>query len=372
MLVNLTWLVPGVVGGSEQSTTRALRAVLDQAPADIDLRLAVLRPFLAAHPDLAAALPCEVLDLDGRDKVRRVVAEQTWLASVTRRSGVDVVHHAGGVVPIVHPGQVVVTIHDLQPLELAQNFSFAKRNYIRAMVRRSAQAARVVCVPSEFTAAGVERLLDVAPADVRVVPWSVPTVTGSEGSAPIGDRYFLYPAITYAHKNHPVLLKAFARVAQSDPDVRLVLTGGEGPLEGQVTARVRSLGLDARVRRTGRVSSEELDRWYEHAAAVVVPSRYEGFGLPALEAMAHGCPVIAASAGSLAEFVRPEDLVDPDDVTAWAAAMQAVLSLDGSERAARVVAGRTLAAEFTPDRTATALLDAYRSAARGPAASSAP
>lgn len=384
VLVNLTWLVPGVVGGSERATTDALRAVLECGPNDVDLRLAVLRPFLAAHPDLAAALPCEVLDLDGSAKLRRVVAEQTWLAMVARRTGAQVVHHAGGVVPILHPGRVVVTIHDLQPLDLPSNFSVAKRIYIRTMVGRSARTADVVCVPSGFTRSRVLDLLAVSPSRVRVVPWSVPPHDLDPDPATVPDKsevhagasadgpYFLYPAITYPHKNHMVLIEAFARVAATSPDVHLVLTGGEGPVEHEVTDRVRALGLGARVRRTGRVSSVELDRWYEHAAAVVVPSRYEGFGLPALEAMARGCPVIASRAGSLPEFVRAEDLVDPDDVTAWANAMQAVLSMDGSERSARIAAGLARALEFTPERTASALLDSYRQAAGAPVDTPAP
>lgn len=368
VLVNLTWLVPGVVGGSEESTTAMLRAVLAESPADLDLRLAVLRPFLGAHPDLAAAVPCEVLQLDGRHKVRRVLAEQTWLASTSRRIGAQVVHHAGGVVPIVHPGAVVLTIHDLQPLDLAQNFSTAKRAYITTMVGRSARAARIVCVPSEFTRDRVVGLLDVDPAKVAVVPWSVPVPAGDapgdeRAVAPEG-RYFLYPAITYPHKNHLVLLDAFAQVVASQSDVSLVLTGGPGPLEMEVEERVRTLGLTDRVRRTGRVPSATLDALYAGAEAVLVPSRYEGFGLPALEAMARGCPVVAADAGSLPEVVRHEDLVDPDDVTAWADAMQAVLSLTTAERAARTSAGRIAAAGFSPERTAVAQLDAYRRAAR--------
>lgn len=371
VLVNLTWLVPGVVGGSEESTTDMLRAVLAEAPPDLRLHLAVLEPFAAAHPDLADALPCEVLRLDGSDKRRRVLAEQTWLASRARGLGAAVVHHAGGVVPLVHPGRVVLTVHDLQPLELSRNFSFAKRTYIRTMAGRSVRAARVVCVPSEFTRSRVVELLGADPAKVVVVPWSVrPTTTAPTQHGPDGvvlpDRvrppYLLYPAITYPHKNHLVLLDAFAELARVDPEVQLVLTGGEGATEAAVRARIDQLGLASRVVRTGRVPAEQLAASYAHAAGVVVPSRYEGFGLPVLEAMVRGCPVVVARAGSLPEVARPEDLVDPDDVTAWAEAMQAVVSLDPAGRAERVVEGRATAADFTARRTAQAQLRAYRQA----------
>lgn len=387
VLVNLLWLVPGVVGGSEDSVTGALRAVAQEPPADLRIRLAVLEPFLEAHPDLAIAFPCSVLALDGRRKARRVLAEQTWLAREARRRGARVVHHAGGVVPLVHPGRSVLTIHDLQPLDLPVNFSRAKRTYVRAMAGRSARVATRVCVPSEFTRRRVVDLLGVDPDKIDVVPWfarpaaptaaeapvdAPPEVTGGRApgepasSAPSTapeQPYLLYPAITYPHKNHTVLLDAFAAVAAADPDARLVLTGGEGPEEARVRARIEAPDLRGRVVRTGRVRQPELDDLYRNSAGVVVPSRYEGFGLPALEAMQRGCPVVVADAGSLPEVARPDDLVDPDDVTAWTTAMQCVLRLSPEERSRRTRAGLERAARFTPAATASGLLHAYRRAA---------
>jgi glycosyltransferase involved in cell wall biosynthesis len=373
VLINLTWLVPGVVGGSEEATTAALRAVATDPPEDLQIQLAVLEPFLSAHAGLAAAFPHHVLRLDGGNKLRRVFAEQTWLARLARRTDARVVHHAGGVVPLAHPGRVVLTIHDLQPLDLARNFSSAKRLYIRAMAQRSARVAQVICVPSEFTASRVVALLGVDPARIRVVPWCVPPrrvahlpeaagqIQGDpRGGRGISERYFLYPAVTYAHKNHLMLLDAFALVARQVPKVDLVLTGAAGPLEAAVMARVKQLELESRVHRTGRIGADELEELYAGAAAVLVPSRYEGFGLPALEAMVRGCLVLGSNCGSLPEVLRAEDLLDPDDAMSWAGAMQSVLNVNGSGRAARVAAGTALASAFTPARTAAALLDAYR------------
>jgi glycosyltransferase involved in cell wall biosynthesis len=174
--------------------------------------------------------------------------------------------------------------------------------------------------------------------------------------------FLLYPAITYPHKNHLVLLDALARLDGDAATARLVLTGGSASAEDAVQERVAALGLGDRVVRTGRVGTDELEALYAAAAGVVVPSRYEGFGLPALEAMARGCPVVVARSGSLPEVVRSEDLVDPDDVTAWAAAMQSVLTLTDQDRADRIAAGRACAARFTPERTATGLVEAYRTA----------
>ena len=101
------------------------------------------------------------------------------------------------------------------------------------------------------------------------------------------------------------------------------------------------------------------------ASGVLVPSRYEGFGLPALEALQRGCPVAVARSGSLPEVVGEESLVDPDDVTAWTDAMQALLSMSEAERSARVARGHELAARFSRSRTADGLLAAYRAALTG-------
>jgi alpha-1,3-rhamnosyl/mannosyltransferase len=349
--------------------------VVAAAPPDVELALAVLAPFADAHPDLAAALHCEVLGLDGRDKARRVLAEQTWLARAARRCGATVVHHAGGIVPFVHPGRVVLTLHDLQPLDLPANFSVAKRTYVRAMAARSVAAAEVTCVPSEFTRGRTLDLVGADPDRVRVVPWSVPPppelhddvalpagVPGP-GEGPV----VLYPAITYAHKGHLTLLEAIARVVRDEPELTLVLPGGAGPLEPEVRARMSRPDLAGRVVRTGRVAAPQLEALYRRADLVCVPSRYEGFGLPVLEAMVRGVPVLAADAGALPEVARAEDLVPVDDVAAWAGAVSAVLRAGPGPRRDGVAEARRRAGTFTAGRTAGALLDAYRTAAGGDA-----
>lgn len=373
VLVNLLWLVPGVVGGSEESTTDALRAVADaldaqDASARIDLHLAVLLPFADAHPDLAARFPLHVLDQDGRDKRRRVLSEQTWLPATTRAIGAEVVHHAGGVLPLRHPARSVLTVHDLQPLDMPANFRMSKRIYIRSMAGRSVRGTDVLTAPSDFTRDRLVAVLGASPERIEVVPWWVAPHTAPVAEPfplPPGlgdDPYFLYPAITYPHKQHVVLLEAFALLARSHPAVRLVLTGGAASAEADVQARMRRADLDGRVLRTGRVPSEQLESLFAAATAVAVPSCYEGFGLPVLEAMVRGVPVIAAAAGSLPEVARSADLVAADDVDAWAAALGAVLSESPADRAQRIAAGHARAARFTPERTATGLLRAYRRA----------
>lgn len=390
VLINLCWLVPGVVGGSEGSTTDAIRALVDSRQREFEFELAVLRPFLTAHPDLAEALQCHVVPVVRGSKVARVFAEQTWLARVAARRNADLVHHAGGVVPLVHQDRIVLTVHDLQPLEYPKNFSFAKRTYMRRMLGRSVHASNVVCVPSEFTGERVSALLHADRDRIVYVPWSTSDLSDESGrgsvvagsargarksvsrggadDAPLYPgwtperRFILYPSITYPHKRHLLLIDAFEHLADSHPDVDLVLTGGEDQMEPAVAQAIAASPVASRIKRLGRVPSEQLERLYESTVVMAYPSSYEGFGLPVLEAMTKGVLVVASWAGSIPELVPDDWMVHGEDAALWSAALSEVLSLSRAEANDRRARGRRIAASYSPRRTAAALLDAYRMA----------
>ncbi len=376
VLVNLLWLVPGVVGGSEESTTDALRAVADvldaqDASARIDLHLAVLLPFADAHPDLAARFPLHVLDQDGRDKRRRVLSEQTWLPATTRAIGAEVEHHAGGVLPLRHPARSVLTVHDLQPLVMPENFSSMKRRWLATMLPRSARRAAMVFTPSDPASASVVDLLHVSEDRVRTVPHGIepPRPVPADEIASVRQRYrlgtqvVLYPAITYPHKDHLTLVQAFGRLARSRPDVTLVLPGAAGPSEADVTAAIRASGAGDQVRRTGRIPWSDLAALYACATAVAVPSRFEGFGAPALEAMAAGVPVVVADATALPWVVGDADLkFRPGDVAQLAGELARILDQPAAH-ATLAEAGRVRAGRFSWDRAAHDLAAGYRAAA---------
>jgi len=369
--VNLLWLVPGVVGGSENYITRLLHALAREAPHDVDVELFALRQFPEVHPELAGRFRTVIAPIDGSNKPLRVMAESTWLARQLARERIDVVHHAGGRVPLVSRVPSVVTIHDLQPLDMPDNFTTVKRNFLRRAIPRSVARAAVVTAPSEYVRSRIVELLGVARERTAVVSAplreqaQIATTRETAAVATLldaGDPYFVYPAITYPHKNHLTLLYAFARMRHERPDVRLVLTGAEGPEEAAVSAGIASLGLEGSVLRTGRVPRGDLDALIGRATALVFPSRYEGFGLPVLEAMAAGCPVIAADATALPEVVDGVGtLVGPDDIAGWAAAMTAAL---GHTRSVDADAERARAAMFSSGRSVEALVDAYHRAAR--------
>ncbi len=125
--INLLWLRPGAVGGSEESTVASLLALRDLAPSDLQVRVYASTEFGQAHPEAVKAWPSDLLRVPP-GRAGRLVAESTWLAARTR--GLDLVHHAGGTVPPLRTAPCVLTLHDLQPLERRATHGRLKRAYL--------------------------------------------------------------------------------------------------------------------------------------------------------------------------------------------------------------------------------------------------
>ncbi|HKY68215.1 MAG TPA: glycosyltransferase family 1 protein [Acidimicrobiales bacterium] len=367
---NLLWLVPGNVGGTETATVAMLREIAASPSDDVELVLFALDAFGQTYPDLVAAFPSHLVPLSGRMRGVRVAAENSWLARQGR--DVDVVHHMGGTLPMVQGVPGVLTIHDLQPFDMPENFTITKRTYLQRSIPRSVRRAAGVIAPSEFVRRGIVDRFGVDPARVHLAPWGVEPPTTQVSVAQVQARYglprrwFVFPSFTWNHKNHGLLLRAFATVAAREHDVMLVLTGGEGPAEHHVRDQVAAMGLRGRVRRTGLIPRRDVLAIVRGAVALTWPSRYEGFGLPVLEAMSLGTPVLSSDAAALPEVTGgAATLLGVDDPQAWDEAMTRMLQ-DGGERARLAAAGREHVAAFTWRRTADATLDAYRAALPAP------
>ncbi|MDH3705667.1 MAG: glycosyltransferase family 4 protein [Acidimicrobiia bacterium] len=367
--VNMVWMVPGVVGGSEEYSVRTLEALLDRSPADLDLTVFALDTFREAHPELCRRVAVETVGIGGGNRAIRLGAESTWLASQTRRHHIEVMHHVGGRSPAVRPCPTVVTVHDLQPVVYPEHFGPVKSRYLRWAIPRSVRAARVVIAPSEYVRGELIDRYQLDPERVVAVSagYDVPRLPSIDAVGPdVADLlahpepFFVYPAVTHPHKDHATVLRAVAAVVAEGRRLRLVLTGAAGDADAEVDALVRELGLDDQVIRLGRVDREVLDLVIARADALVFPSRFEGFGIPVLEAMALGCPVIAADATAVPEVVGTAGLLlPPGDVPAWTAAL--LDRLDGRPpREQAAAAGRAQATRFARARSGERLEQAYR------------
>jgi glycosyltransferase involved in cell wall biosynthesis len=369
--VNLLWCVPGEVGGSEEYLARQLAGL-----AEVDPDRSVVSPTLfttasypAAHPELAERFATVAAGTDGRRRALRVAVEHTWLATRTRssqrspRRPFDLVHHGGGTAPMIGTRPILLTVHDLQFLELPEYVPPRKLRYLRAAVPASVARAAVVATPSEFVRSTVVDAYGVDEERVVVVPHGVPErrTTVDLDEALLRARYTLgdgpvlvYPAITHPHKRHELLLEAMAR-HWNDPDLRLVLLGGRGTADDQVVRRIVELGLEQRVVKPGRVPDGDRDALLAIADALVFPSRYEGFGAPLVEAMSAGTPVVCGDHPAMREVAGDAAIVLEDDPEAWADVPQRVVR----DRERLVVAGHRRRARFTLRTSAAALLSAY-------------
>ncbi|WP_420453097.1 glycosyltransferase family 4 protein [Ilumatobacter sp.] len=361
--VNLLWCVPGEVGGSEQYLVRQLAGLSARAGAP-EATLLCLESFARAHPDLVARHPTATAPIDGLSRGRRILAEHGWLTR--RSSGFDLVHHGGGTTPLAGPRPIVLTVHDLQYLTFPRYAAPLKLRYLRAVVPRSVERSTVVTVPTDYVRRTVVDRFDIDADDVVVVPHGVGSELGraAPGADELRSRHGLgdgpvlvLPAITHPHKGHVFLLEVVAR-SWTDPDLRLVLLGGAGSADDEVTAAIERLGLAGRVVRLGRVDDAERDGLIALADALVFPSEYEGFGAPIVEAMALGTPVICSDQPALAEVASDAAIVLPLDADAWSGA------IDRLEREAPALrqAGLRRARDFTTEASGAALEAAYRRA----------
>jgi glycosyltransferase involved in cell wall biosynthesis len=286
--------------------------------------------------------------------------------------GVDVFFATDHLLPRFRRIRSVINIRDLS-FQLQPEFhNRLSRLYQQRMMPRFACHADMIIVPSRATHDDLRRHYAVPTEKISVIPEGVdarflhpvtpPDVARARDRYGMKGRYLLYLGTLEPRKNVDGLLAAYAALlARGEAgDVRLVLAGKPGWRYGPTLAHIAALGLESRVQRVGFVAEDDLPALYAGAEAFVFPSFYEGFGLPVLEALAAGAPVITSSVSSLPEVVGEAGLlVDPQDGRALAEAIGAVLR-DGELRARLRAAGPPQARRFSWERTAEATLALLR------------
>ena len=298
-----------------------------------------------------------------------------------RRAPVDVFHFLAHVdAPALLPRRAVVTVHDLILFVLRDLYAPGKPlryRLGRALDRRVLRRARLVLTDSAASRDDILRLFGLAPGRVRVAPLGVSArfrPQPAEAVAAVRARFRLErPFLLYVggmdpRKDVPRLVEAWARLrARRDgiPDLALAGAIERDPRFPALLEQARRLGAAGSLRVLGFVPDDDLPALLAAAEAFVFPSLYEGFGLPPLEAMACGTPVLCSDGGALPETVgEAAALLAPRDPAAWAHEVGALLA-DGQRRAALARAGLARAREFTWERTAAATLAVYEAAGAG-------
>lgn len=285
----------------------------------------------------------------------------------------DVVHAPSPTLPPSGGAALVATIHDLAPLRFADRYPRSVRLGLKQEVRfATREADRVIC-PSESTAAELSDLLGVGGDRIRVVPHgvSMPVPDAVEAEAFVAKRgipepYVLWVGTQEERKNVGTVIEAFGRVAARDSSVSLVLHGNQGWLGDEVAERIHTLGLQSRTFASeGSLTRAEMAFLYSRATVFVFPSLYEGFGLPVLEAMACGAPVVTSNRSALPESAGDAGLlVDPASAVAVADAILALID-DADRRTELRRRGRARAAGFSWDVTARRTWAVYQELVEG-------
>jgi glycosyltransferase involved in cell wall biosynthesis len=304
----------------------------------------------------------------------RILWEQTVAPIVTRRDHLDLLFCPVNVVPLAGIVPSVVTVHDLAFLAHPEAFHPSKRRYLTLMTRLSVHRARRVIAVSAHTGDDLVRHFHVAPDKVTVIPNAMDDrfrpATDPDALSQftrdhhLPERFILFVGTLEPRKNLRRLIEAFARIARADGDVALVIVGASGWMTSDLAPLVQRLTLTERVIFTGYVPDDELPLWYQSATIFCYPSLYEGFGLPVLEAMACGTPVVTSSTSSLPELTgSAAALVDPTDVATLADVLLALLN-DAPRRAEMRRAGLERARTYSWERTAAAIYTVITEAAR--------
>jgi glycosyltransferase involved in cell wall biosynthesis len=365
-------LLSGEAGYRRAGIHQYIHGVLRHLPQEDDVSYTVYTRQIDGwndRPDLrvvGSSLPTE-------RRLARIAWEQFVWPARARRDGLTMMHSMAFAMPRLAPCPVVVTIYDLSFIHYPDGFPPAQRRYLMAETAHSARhAARLITI-SESGRRAVHELYSVPLERIDVVtpgasdafrPLPAADIAAFRERQGLPGPFILHVGTLQPRKNVPVLLEAVALLGRAETP--LVLVGGKGWFYETIFDRVRELGLADRVRFAGYVDDDQLPLWYNAAAVLVFPSLYEGFGLPIVEALACGAPVIAADTSSLPEAGGDVALYfAPRDPQALAGHLERVLDDPDFRRHSRQ-AGPAHAARFTWARAGRETAAVYSRVAESP------
>jgi glycosyltransferase involved in cell wall biosynthesis len=295
------------------------------------------------------------------------------LPRAARRARVDVLHAPAYTAPFWSGVPTVLTIHDVSYERHPEWFPYRRDALRRAFYRRSALSASIVVTDSRFSASEIQAAYGIQPGRIVVIPLGVDSTFAqrSENAGQLPDRvsrpFVLHVGDLHERRNLAMAVTAVLDARQRAPELSslsLVLAGVDRGVGEALLAQARSAGAPDAVVALGYVPEDALRVLYDRALALIYPSLYEGFGLPLVEAMAGGAPVLASDTASMPEVVGDGGLLlDPHRSREWADAF-AMLALDHDRRGQLRAKGLLRAAQFSWETTARRTLDVYRAIVR--------
>lgn len=283
----------------------------------------------------------------------------------------DVLHSPDFIPPQLPTTRRIITVHDLNFIFYPQFLTADSLRYYAGQIEWAVRVADHISADSEATRQDLIDQLAVPPEKVTTVhlavnplyqrPYSAAAIDHTLRQHNLPRGFILFVGTLEPRKNIPTLLKAYHQLRQETAvDVPLILVGGRGWHNQAIFDTIDALDLHDHVRHLSGIFDEQLAHLYHAAAVLVTPSHYEGFGLPALEAMTCGCPAVVSRRGSLPEIVGPNGVMvdDPDDVTAWAETLHRVLT-DSDLRQTMIENGRSHATTFSWQKAARQTLAIY-------------
>ncbi len=322
-------------------------------------------------PDLGnSPANAKIVSLAWFSRLQRILWEQVLLPRQIRSFGIDVLHSPHYTLPVTVPCVSIVTFHDMTFFLYPQMHQYYKRIFFGAMIQIAAKRANAIVADSESSRQDILLLLDVNPNRVFTVPLGVSpayhhvddreSLESIRRKYHLPERFLLYVGVLEPRKNLPVLVRAYRSLVNRGIPHSLVIVGRKGWMYDQLFQTIRDLDLASRVIFTGYVPEAELPLIYSTADLFIYPSLYEGFGLPVLEAMACGVPVVTSNISSMPEIVGNAGiLVDPRRMDELADAVFRIsTNRDLHDELAHK--GAVRAQLFSWERTARETLDVYR------------
>lgn len=367
--INALYLLPGRVGGSEIYVRNLVRALPQVSPGDRFVIFAN-RESAGVFEEISPDVEVVNCAFNAASRPARILWEQFVLPFQVRKHAIDILLSAGMTAPFICPAPSFVMIYDLQHVNLPQNFTRLQLLFLKTIIYMSARTARGVLTLSEKSKSDIVRHYSIARERVFVThlasdAGSFHTQSAADISAvrkkyKLPARFILYIASSLPHKNYPRLLEAFKLVKAKDAGIKLVLIGARESGHGEISSRIDELGIKGDVIFSGWLPFEDIPLIYAASELFAFPSLHEGFGIPVLEAMASGVPVVCSAISPLTEVAGDAALlVDPLDPASMASGILSVLG-DKTLRERLVRRGISRAREFSWEKTAKATIDAVK------------